>query len=185
MACFERFGTSNCSKNAPALDLSFFDGPHFSQTVVHPMRFTDALRSAFFFLFFHSCFYFFFWGLATRDPCSRRFILLPRTDVQKKFWRTRSKNERHASENLNLRPCLLLIDPRWCCSCESMSCWRRFTRVSFPGEYVIMTVHFHLQRKMGFFLIQTYIPCIMTVILAQVSFWINKESVPARTVFGK
>lgn len=48
-----------------------------------------------------------------------------------------------------------------------------------------MTVHFHLQRKMGFFLIQTYIPCIMTVILAQVSFWINKESVPARTVFGK
>lgn len=54
-----------------------------------------------------------------------------------------------------------------------------------PGEYVIMTVHFHLQRKMGFFLIQTYIPCIMTVILAQVSFWINKESVPARTVFGE
>lgn len=53
------------------------------------------------------------------------------------------------------------------------------------GEYVIMTVHFHLQRKMGFFLIQTYIPCIMTVILAQVSFWINKESVPARTVFGE
>lgn len=56
---------------------------------------------------------------------------------------------------------------------------------SCTGEYVIMTVHFHLQRKMGFFLIQTYIPCIMTVILAQVSFWINKESVPARTVFGK
>ncbi|KAK7921861.1 hypothetical protein WMY93_008763 [Mugilogobius chulae] len=27
-------------------------------------------------------------------------------------------------------------------------------------------------------------PCIMTVILSQVSFWINKESVPARTVFG-
>ncbi|XP_031428022.1 gamma-aminobutyric acid receptor subunit alpha-6 [Clupea harengus] len=55
---------------------------------------------------------------------------------------------------------------------------------SNTGEYVVMTVYFHLQRKMGFFLIQTYIPCIMTVILAQVSFWINKESVPARTVFG-
>lgn len=37
---------------------------------------------------------------------------------------------------------------------------------------------------MGYFMIQTYIPCIMTVILSQVSFWINKESVPARTVFG-
>lgn len=47
-----------------------------------------------------------------------------------------------------------------------------------------MTVYFHLKRKMGYFMIQTYIPCIMTVILSQVSFWINKESVPARTVFG-
>lgn len=56
---------------------------------------------------------------------------------------------------------------------------------SVSGEYIVMTVYFHLQRKMGFFLIQTYIPCIMTVILAQVSFWIDKESVPARTVFGK
>ncbi|XP_010899239.2 gamma-aminobutyric acid receptor subunit alpha-4 [Esox lucius] len=55
---------------------------------------------------------------------------------------------------------------------------------SITGEYVVMTVHFHLKRKMGYFLIQTYIPCIMTVILSQVSFWINKESVPARTVFG-
>ncbi|XP_039240879.1 gamma-aminobutyric acid receptor subunit alpha-4 isoform X4 [Pipra filicauda] len=51
-------------------------------------------------------------------------------------------------------------------------------------EYIVMTVYFHLRRKMGYFMIQTYIPCIMTVILSQVSFWINKESVPARTVFG-
>uniref|UniRef100_A0A3B4B4B8 Uncharacterized protein n=1 Tax=Periophthalmus magnuspinnatus TaxID=409849 RepID=A0A3B4B4B8_9GOBI len=55
---------------------------------------------------------------------------------------------------------------------------------SITGEYVVMAVHFHLKRKMGYFMIQTYIPCIMTVILSQVSFWINKESVPARTVFG-
>ncbi|XP_069850142.1 gamma-aminobutyric acid receptor subunit alpha-6 isoform X1 [Dipodomys merriami] len=58
------------------------------------------------------------------------------------------------------------------------------TMKSNTGEYVIMTVHFHLQRKMGYFMIQIYTPCIMTVILSQVSFWINKESVPARTVFG-
>ncbi|KAH0629665.1 hypothetical protein JD844_011907, partial [Phrynosoma platyrhinos] len=56
---------------------------------------------------------------------------------------------------------------------------------SSTGEYVIMTVYFHLQRKMGYFMIQIYTPCIMTVILSQVSFWINKESVPARTVFGE
>lgn len=45
-------------------------------------------------------------------------------------------------------------------------------------------VHFHLQRKLGYYLIQTYIPLIMVVVLSQVSFWINKESVPARTVAG-
>ncbi|XP_075365620.1 gamma-aminobutyric acid receptor subunit alpha-6 [Mycteria americana] len=56
---------------------------------------------------------------------------------------------------------------------------------SNTDEYVIMTVYFHLQRKMGYFMIQIYTPCIMTVILSQVSFWINKESVPARTVFGE
>lgn len=53
------------------------------------------------------------------------------------------------------------------------------------GEYTVMTAHFHLKRKIGYFVIQTYLPCIMTVILSQVSFWLNRESVPARTVFGK
>ncbi|TRY89815.1 hypothetical protein DNTS_018564 [Danionella cerebrum] len=56
---------------------------------------------------------------------------------------------------------------------------------SSTGEYTVMTAHFHLKRKIGYFVIQTYLPCIMTVILSQVSFWLNRESVPARTVFGK
>lgn len=56
---------------------------------------------------------------------------------------------------------------------------------SFTGEYVVMTTYFHLKRKIGYFVIQTYLPCIMTVILSQVSFWLNRESVPARTVFGE
>ncbi|KAK2517409.1 hypothetical protein Q9233_013152 [Columba guinea] len=61
----------------------------------------------------------------------------------------------------------------------------RARKPSSPGcEYTIMTAHFHLKRKIGYFVIQTYLPCIMTVILSQVSFWLNRESVPARTVFG-
>lgn len=56
---------------------------------------------------------------------------------------------------------------------------------SHSGEYVVMTTYFHLKRKIGYFVIQTYLPCIMTVILSQVSFWLNRESVPARTVFGE
>ncbi|XP_036379434.1 gamma-aminobutyric acid receptor subunit alpha-3-like [Megalops cyprinoides] len=55
---------------------------------------------------------------------------------------------------------------------------------SSTGEYIVMTTYFHLKRKIGYFVIQTYLPCIMTVILSQVSFWLNRESVPARTVFG-
>uniref|UniRef100_A0A4W3JGC3 Gamma-aminobutyric acid type A receptor subunit alpha5 n=1 Tax=Callorhinchus milii TaxID=7868 RepID=A0A4W3JGC3_CALMI len=55
---------------------------------------------------------------------------------------------------------------------------------SSTGDYVVMIANFHLKRKIGYFIIQTYLPCIMTVILSQVSFWLNRESVPARTVFG-
>lgn len=76
------------------------------------------------------------------------------------------------------------------------SCINAYDPVSLPpslsmflsspsGEYVVMTTYFHLKRKIGYFVIQTYLPCIMTVILSQVSFWLNRESVPARTVFGK
>ncbi|XP_072524019.1 gamma-aminobutyric acid receptor subunit alpha-6a [Salminus brasiliensis] len=52
------------------------------------------------------------------------------------------------------------------------------------GHYSVQVVHFVLQRKLGYHLIQTYIPLIMVVVLSQVAFWINKESVPARTVAG-
>uniref|UniRef100_A0A3Q3WFM6 Gamma-aminobutyric acid (GABA) A receptor, alpha 5 n=1 Tax=Mola mola TaxID=94237 RepID=A0A3Q3WFM6_MOLML len=52
------------------------------------------------------------------------------------------------------------------------------------SQYTVMMAHFYLKRKIGYFVIQTYMPCFMTVILSQVSFWLNRESVPARTVFG-
>ncbi|XP_070298067.1 gamma-aminobutyric acid receptor subunit alpha-5-like, partial [Salvelinus sp. IW2-2015] len=56
--------------------------------------------------------------------------------------------------------------------------------VAPAGQYTVMMCHFYLKRKIGYFVIQTYMPCFMTVILSQVSFWLNRESVPARTVFG-
>lgn len=52
------------------------------------------------------------------------------------------------------------------------------------GDYMIMTIFFDLSRRMGYFTIQTYIPCILTVVLSWVSFWINKDAVPARTSLG-
>lgn len=53
------------------------------------------------------------------------------------------------------------------------------------GDYVIMTIYFELSRRMGYFTIQTYIPCILTVVLSWVSFWIKKDATPARTALGK
>ncbi|XP_034073068.1 gamma-aminobutyric acid receptor subunit gamma-3 isoform X2 [Gymnodraco acuticeps] len=52
------------------------------------------------------------------------------------------------------------------------------------GDYVLMTVYFDLSRRMGYFTIQTYIPCILTVVLSWVSFWIKKDATPARTALG-
>ncbi|KAM9796163.1 gamma-aminobutyric acid receptor subunit gamma-3 [Syngnathus typhle] len=52
------------------------------------------------------------------------------------------------------------------------------------GDYVAMTVYFDLRRRMGYFTIQTYIPCILTVVLSWVSFWIKKDATPARTALG-
>ncbi|XP_014875809.1 gamma-aminobutyric acid receptor subunit gamma-3 [Poecilia latipinna] len=52
---------------------------------------------------------------------------------------------------------------------------------TMAGDYVVMTVYFDLSRRMGYFTIQTYIPCILTVVLSWVSFWIKKDATPART----
>ncbi|XP_066501902.1 gamma-aminobutyric acid receptor subunit gamma-2 isoform X3 [Hoplias malabaricus] len=52
------------------------------------------------------------------------------------------------------------------------------------GDYVVLTVFFELSRRMGYFTIQTYIPCTLIVVLSWVSFWINKDAVPARTSLG-
>lgn len=59
-----------------------------------------------------------------------------------------------------------------------------FARPPHTGDYVVMTVYFDLSRRMGYFTIQTYIPCILTVVLSWVSFWIKKDATPARTALG-
>lgn len=62
---------------------------------------------------------------------------------------------------------------------------RRTLTIGFStGDYVLMTVYFDLSRRMGYFTIQTYIPCILTVVLSWVSFWIKSDATPARTALG-
>jgi len=45
-------------------------------------------------------------------------------------------------------------------------------------------VRFHLERQMGYYLIQMYIPSLLIVILSWVSFWINMDAAPARVGLG-
>jgi len=52
------------------------------------------------------------------------------------------------------------------------------------GNYSTLEVKLFFKRQIGYFIVQTYLPCILIVILSQMSFWVNKKAVPARTVFG-
>lgn len=88
--------------------------------------------------------------------------------------------------SVNQQPALLYLITRLTSSSSSVSLLYVVFVVAPPsGQYTVMMAHFYLKRKIGYFVIQTYMPCFMTVILSQVSFWLNRESVPARTVFGK
>nr|BBC15197.1 Ci-GABAAR-pi subunit [Ciona intestinalis] len=52
------------------------------------------------------------------------------------------------------------------------------------GNYSQLILEFRLKRNMLFFLMQTYLPSVLLVILSWVSFWINMNSVPARVGLG-
>ncbi|KAJ7311393.1 hypothetical protein JRQ81_007013 [Phrynocephalus forsythii] len=49
------------------------------------------------------------------------------------------------------------------------------------GDRLVLTVSFDLSRRTGYFAIQTYIPCISTVVLSWVSLRIKRDSTPARS----
>uniref|UniRef100_A0A8C9DQE2 Gamma-aminobutyric acid receptor subunit epsilon n=1 Tax=Prolemur simus TaxID=1328070 RepID=A0A8C9DQE2_PROSS len=57
--------------------------------------------------------------------------------------------------------------------------------ISTPsGDFMVMTFFFNVSRRFGFVAIQNYVPSSVTTMLSWVSFWIKKESAPARTSLG-
>ncbi|XP_053735119.1 gamma-aminobutyric acid receptor subunit pi [Synchiropus splendidus] len=52
------------------------------------------------------------------------------------------------------------------------------------GRYPKLVLHFALRRNVLFFILETYVPSILLVVLSWVSFWISQSSVPARTCIG-
>ncbi|XP_064637702.1 gamma-aminobutyric acid receptor alpha-like isoform X2 [Lineus longissimus] len=52
------------------------------------------------------------------------------------------------------------------------------------AQYSTLIVHFELQRHMGYFVIQVYLPCSLLVVLSWVAFWINREATADRIALG-
>lgn len=58
--------------------------------------------------------------------------------------------------------------------------------VLFAGErHSTLFAYFVLERHMGYFLINIYIPCSLMVVLSWVSFWINREATADRIALGR
>ncbi|XP_076347804.1 gamma-aminobutyric acid receptor alpha-like isoform X2 [Tachypleus tridentatus] len=57
-------------------------------------------------------------------------------------------------------------------------------RLRHVGVFSVLVASFHLQRHMGYFLIEVYAPCTMLVVLSWVSFWINREATADRVALG-
>ncbi|VDM96629.1 unnamed protein product [Thelazia callipaeda] len=52
------------------------------------------------------------------------------------------------------------------------------------GSYQRLSLALHFKRSIGYFVFQTYLPCILIVMLSWVSFWINHEATSARVALG-
>ena len=52
------------------------------------------------------------------------------------------------------------------------------------GAYQRLSLSFRLQRNIGYFIFQTYLPSILIVMLSWISFWINHEATSARVALG-
>ncbi|KAJ8014506.1 hypothetical protein DPEC_G00040940, partial [Dallia pectoralis] len=47
-------------------------------------------------------------------------------------------------------------------------------------RYPKLIFHFELKRSILYFILETYVPSSLLVVLSWVSFWISQSSVPAR-----
>lgn len=52
------------------------------------------------------------------------------------------------------------------------------------GEFSCLKAEFHLQRSIGYHLVQSYMPTILIVVISWVSFWLDVEAIPARITLG-
>nr|WQM40871.1 gamma-aminobutyric acid type A neuroreceptor beta subunit [Ruditapes philippinarum] len=86
------------------------------------------------------------------------------------YWRTESV---HNVDNVEL-PQFDVVEYKAINKIESL----------LTGKYQRLSLSFKLQRNIGYFVFQTYLPSILIVMLSWVSFWINHEATSARVALG-
>ncbi|XP_034153534.1 glycine receptor subunit alpha-2 isoform X2 [Esox lucius] len=89
-------------------------------------------------------------------------------------WEEKDKNPVQVAAGLTL-PQFIMRDEK-----ELGYCTKSYN----TGKFTCIEVKFHLERQMGYYLIQMYIPSLLIVILSWVSFWINMDAAPARVALG-
>lgn len=52
-------------------------------------------------------------------------------------------------------------------------------------NFSTLAVYFTVKRQYGFYLMDYYVPSIFIVVVSWVTFWLDANSVPGRTVVGK
>ena len=53
-----------------------------------------------------------------------------------------------------------------------------------PGNHSSLVATFRMKRRIGYFLIDTYIPSTLIVVISWISFWIDPDTAPARVALG-
>ena len=70
-------------------------------------------------------------------------------------------------------------------SSVNLSFFIQLNEITILGSYARVKLGFDLKRNIGYFFLQTYLPCTLITILSWVSFWINHESTAARVALGE
>lgn len=52
------------------------------------------------------------------------------------------------------------------------------------GNYTVLTVTFPFKRRMGYYIIQVYIPCVFLVMLSWIVFWMRPDDSASRLTVG-
>ena len=53
------------------------------------------------------------------------------------------------------------------------------------GTYSTLVSSLHLRRRMGYFILQVYAPCMLLTAISWVPLWINREATSDRIMLGK